>query len=215
MRVHYINCFNVGDPAGTPLSDALDAWQSDSRRLVRDDAVDGNQLRARIDRLWQANDVPDVLIVGGHGHPSLSGFSVRNDAVRWHDLAFLLREQTSGPWTFVFYSCNGGYPGIMHAFGRANGLDFVFGPRIEVAADAMTHATMEIISWKEGGGGDFAAAKALVDQVNTWGIAAHGEAHAMFLRVMWAEGSAARHPNAPNTQRPIGDPIPLREWGLG
>ncbi len=47
MRVHYINCFNVGDPAAPPLSDALDAWQSDSRHLVRSDAVDGNQLQLK------------------------------------------------------------------------------------------------------------------------------------------------------------------------
>jgi hypothetical protein len=181
---------------------------------VREDAVDGNQLRARIDRLWQANVVPDVLIVGGHGHLSLSGFKVRNDPVSWPDLAFFLRKQTSCPWTFIFYSCNGGYPGVMPAFGHANGLDFIFGPRIKVAADAMTHATMEIISWKEGGGDDVVAAKALVDRVNTWGNETGAGTHATFLRVMWGEGSAARYPNAPNIQNPIGDPIPVRGWGL-
>ncbi len=214
MRVHYINCFNVGDPAGTPLSDKLDAWQSTSRRLMQQDAVDGNQLRARIYELWQADEVPDVLIVGGHGHPSLSGFKVRNELVAWSDLAYLLREQTSRPWTFIFYSCNGGYPGIMLAFRHANGLDFVFGPRIEVAADAMTHATMEIISWKEGGGGNVVAAKSLVDRVNTWGNERDAGAHASFLRVMWGVGAADRYPDTPNAQDPIGDVIPLRGWGL-
>lgn len=212
LTVHYINCFNVGDLAEPPLRTALEAWRSNSRNLVIEDAHDGNHLRARIDRLWQKDEVPDVLIIGGHGHESLTGFWVRNDPLRWHDLAFLLREQTAAR-CFIFYSCNGGYPGMTHVFGGSKGLDFAFGPRIQVAAHAMAKASIGVLHWREVGGGDIKSAKALVDGINSWGRDAHSATHEMFLRVGWGEGPGTRHPDTPNSQVPIGASISLRGWG--
>ncbi len=213
LKVHYINCFNTGDVAEPPLREELEAWRSQGRDLLYEEARDANELRTRIDRLWWRDDVPDVLIIGGHGHNSLSGFWVRNDPLRWHDLAFLLREQTAAPWSLIFYSCNGGYPGMTHVFGGTNGIDFAFGPRIEARACAMAKATIGIVAWKENGGGGIDSAKALVDLLNSWATDAYSASDEMFLRVNWGEGRGTRHPDVPNEQNPVGEPIPLRGWG--
>jgi hypothetical protein len=215
MRTHYVSCFHDGDPAEPRLTTALAAWPTGraGRTLTQEKATDGEDLRTRITTLFEAHEV-DVLIVGGHGHDSLSGFWVRDDPVRWHDLAFLLRQKVRRPCTFVFYSCNGGYPGSTYALGGASGIDFIFGARIYVYDVAITHATMSILDWREAGQVDPGTAKALVDAENRWGAATYpGTEHDLFLRVMWGEPTE-RHPATPNPQRPYGPLIPLRGWGL-
>lgn len=215
MRTHYVGCFKDGDRAEIPLTAALDGWPNADRHLSRERATNGDQLREKLVARLTGDELPDVLIIGGHGHASLSGFWVQDDAVRWHDLAFLLKTEVKQPCTFVFYSCNGGYPGLMHSLGRPTGIDYAFGPRIEVFANAMTRATMDILNWKERGGGNVADAQALVDNLNAWGAQTYADhSHDLFLRVMWAEGPAGRHPNDPNRQVPYGPVIPLRGWAL-
>jgi hypothetical protein len=156
-----------------------------------------------------------VLVVGGHGHASLRGFNVRDEPVRWHDLAHLLKGTLPPSCTFVFYSCDGGYPGIMHMFGRDSGPDFVFGPTIRVLSAAMTHATMEILNWKDAGGVDIQTAKTLVDRMHSWARTECVDPYDhRFLRVMWSGGACARYPNEPGPDVPDGTDIPLRGWGL-
>ncbi len=218
MRAFYVSCFHDNDPAEGSLNRALAGWPGVGRVLVQERATDGEDLRTKLMTGLTPRDRIDALIVGGHGHASLSGLWVRDDPVRWHDLAFLLREQVRYTCTFIFYSCNGGYPGIMHALGRADGIDFAFGPRVSAYAGALAHATMSVLTWKEAGGVDAAGARALVDQENAWGAATYpapaNEPHDRFFRVMWGEGPNARHPDEPNGQVPYGPLIPLRGWGL-
>ncbi len=38
-------------------------------------------------------DKLDVLIVGCHGHGSLTGFYIADEPVRWHELASALKKQ--------------------------------------------------------------------------------------------------------------------------
>ncbi len=209
--MHYIDCFNIGDPAAAFLSNGLTAWGAHSRSITTQDAIDANHLRARIYNLCQGSQIPDVLIIGAHGHQSLSGFLVRNDSVRWHDLASLIAAQINFPRALIFYSCNGGYPGISHALTGQNGLELVFGPRITVAAKAMTKATLDILEWKQNGARCVDRAKTLVTRINAWG-ASWSRTHGKFLRVMWGQGAGTRYPDDPHNQRPIGGVIPLRGW---
>lgn len=215
MTVHYLSCFSPSDSAEQPLISALGAWRDASGALPTSDAAATPQeLQAKL--LALPFDNLDVLIIGGHGHPSLQGFWVTETPLRWHDLAFLLRGKLKASCSFVFYSCNGGYPGVMHLFGRQSGPDFVFGPRIKVFAGAMTHATISILDWKKNGGGNHHAAKALVDKINNWAKSqsANYPDHHEFLRVMWCEGSNCRHPDVPGGEKPSGSGIDLLEWGL-
>lgn len=116
--------------------------------------------------------------------------------------------------TFIFYSCNGGYPGVMHMFGRESGPDFAFGPRIRVYPEAMTYATIEILNWKNCGGGNTGDARTLVDAINRWASKKYPSEldHHQFLRVMWGNGAKCRHPDLPSDEKPAGDLIPLLGW---
>lgn len=215
MNVHYVSCFTPSDHAEQPLLSALRTWRDKSDQPAQQVQVaDPGALKQHLEAMSKA--ALDVLILGGHGHPSMEGFWVRGTPLRWHDLAFLLRGALPRSCTFVFYSCNGGYPGIMHIFGRDSGPDYVFGPRISVYARAMTHATMEILKWKEAGGGDSSKARVFVDTINTWAATeySHDPDHQQFLRVIWCEGSNCRHPDKPSAEIPNGSSIPLLGWGL-
>jgi hypothetical protein len=210
MHVYYVGCFEDG--ADGSLLDALEQWRRDPDRDVTvQTATTAEELKGHLEALPEF----DVVMVGGHGHESLSGFWVHDETVRWQDLAFLLRGRLPAKTTFVFYSCDGGYPGIMHIFGREGGPDYVFGPFITVRAPAMTHAAMEIIGWKERGAGDAVAARGLVDTINAWAKGKYSDTYDQnFLRVMWTEGSRGRYPEKPGPDKPQGDVIPLRSWGL-
>jgi hypothetical protein len=216
MKIHYISSFLANDPADTPpVRDSLRKW-SDQNRVEFTDAEVTRADSIRVHLLEIPLDEVDVIIIGGHGHPSLWGFVVGNDDVRWHDLAFLLRGKLSRGCTFIFYSCNGGYPGISHIFRRDSGPDFVFGPRIAVYRDAMLNATLQMLNWKLQGGGDVNSARRFVDQVNQWAKEEYPNdaEHHEFLRVMWGEGPRCRHPDKPGPDLPDGPKIELRRWGL-
>lgn len=206
--VRYISCFKPGDAGEEPLLKLLNSWGEIQGRLVDVSCVaTPDELK---DHLLTIQN-PDILVVGGHGHGSLEGFLVRDEPVRWHDLAFLLCGKLPPKCTFVFYSCNGGYPGIAHIFGRTGGPDFVFGPTIQVEGEAMAYATEQILDWKEAGGNKNSAQE-LVDRVNSWSEFTYLHAcDQNFLRV-WDE-NRRRHPAAPRTSRPSGASIPNRKWG--
>jgi hypothetical protein len=216
MKVHYVSCFLANDPADTPpFRDSLRKWTQQNQVHFSDASITkANDLRSHL--LQVSLDELDVLIIGAHGDPSLWGFVVGHDKVRWQDLAFLLRGRLPGSCTFVFYSCNGGYPGISHVFGRDSGPDFVFGPRIAVLRAAMENATLVILRWKLEGGGPLDSARQLVDDVNRQAKARFfsDPKHHEFLRVMWCEGPGCRYPNTPGPELPSGPKIELRGWGL-
>ena len=214
MRVHYVSCFPVGDNAEKPLSNLLRGWGELAEVQLTETAIGAAE-----DLRHHLRDMPkeslDVLIVGGHGHASRSGFWVRKDEVRWHDLAFQLRGSLPRSCSFIFYSCDGAFPGIAHIFGRETGPDVVFGPRISALAEAMCHAVQEILEWKKQGGGDAASARSLVDRVNAWATSIYLDPNDHeFLRVIWCEGPGCRHPNKPSPDEPKAAMIPLRKWGL-
>jgi hypothetical protein len=214
LKIHYVSCFRPDDQAELPLRTELQGWKSrNDIELTHDIAQDAENLREHLKSL--ANKPVDVLIVGGHGHGSLSGFLVGDDPVRWHDLACLLRGTLSKTCTFIFYSCNGGYPGINPVLDHNFGPDFVFGPYISVEGAAMTHAITEILTWKLNGGGDAKAASTLVDRVNSWASTIYNFPYEQsFLRVIWRQGrKIRRHPNRRSSDKVTKPLIKLRGWG--
>lgn len=214
MKVHYVSCFNSNDKAEQPLRYALESWTSaDGERPTVHEVATPDELKKHL--LEIDKTALDVLIIGGHGHKSLWGFKVRKEPVSWHDLAHLLRGHLPTSCSFIFYSCNGGYPGIMHIFGRETGPDYVFGPRIKVLAEAMTHATIGILKWKDSGGGDVSSAKELIDNLHKWATENYPKDYDHeFLRVMWSESAHARYPDKPGPDKPDGTKIEHRGWGL-
>jgi len=214
VHIHYVNCFSPRDNSENELRAVLDRWSpKDGIHLT--EATMGTPEDLRDHLIVLNKEALDVLLIGGHGHKSLRGFLVRDDPVRWQDLAFLLRGTLSETCSFIFYSCNGGYPGLSHMFGRESGPDFVFGPYIRVNADAMAHAVQEILAWKLNGGGDVMSARSLVDTVNEWARATYFSSYDQkFLRVTWSERPGCRHPNEPGLDKPSGPDIKLRCWGL-
>mgnify|MGYP003406554121 CR=1 FL=1 len=215
MYVHYLSCFTPQDDAETPLLRALGTWKSKSGSApLQSVATDPEDLASQLDAL--ALSSLDVLLIGGHGHDSRSGFWVNEMPLRWHDLAFRLRGKLPKSCSFIFYSCNGGYPGIAHVFGRESGPDFVFGRSISVYADAMTYAVMHILAWKDAGHCDAIQARVLVDSINAWATKQYPleNDHHQFLRVTWCEGSRSRYPDQPGGEAPSENRIRLRGWGL-
>jgi hypothetical protein len=222
MRTHYVGCFKKGDGVEKPLLKMLGTWAKPPQHvLTQEVASDGEDLKARLLALL-GTECPDVLIIGAHGHDSLMGFIVQSDPVAWFDLALLLRGRLAKNCTFVFYSCNGAYPGIAHVFGRTGGPDFVFGPRVQAIDDAMTYATQMILKWKEAGAVNLTSARKLVDDVHKWaaktypnsnykGIAKYDHS---FLRVIWNEGTG-RYPANPGPDKPDYTKIKIRGWGWG
>ncbi len=216
MQVHYVRCFDGADDVDKPLLEGFDAWATKADHLLSIERVkDRGELREHLSGFPMES--LNCLVVGGHGHESLSGFWVGEEPLRWHDLAFLLRGRLARRCTFMFFSCNGGYPGISHAFGRNTGPDYVFGPAITVRAGAMTHAVMRVIEWKEGESDQRrSSARALVDKINVWARDSYPSEpdYEAFLRVMWDEGPRSRYPKRHGADGPEGSVIPLLGWGL-
>jgi hypothetical protein len=214
MNVHYVNCFAPHQDPDRELRTTLDKWAGKSDfHLSITDVATPEELHSHLTELDKEG--LDVLLVGGHGHSSRQGFEVRGEPVRWHDLAFILRATLPKNCTFIFFSCNGGYPGISHTFGRESGPDFLFGPFIVVEAQAMCRAVEEILAWKSKGGGDAISARELVDKVNEWArVTYFSKREQKFLRVTWGERPGCRYPNEPSIEKPSGHSIKLRGWGL-
>ncbi len=129
MKVLYLRCFREDDVVEEPLKELirdLTAADFDVRvaTIPTADALREFLLRENFDGC-------DILILGAHGHDSKTGFCVREQEIRWHDLAALFEDALPRTCTFIFYSCNCGYPGIGHAFSKSSGPDFIFGPYIK------------------------------------------------------------------------------------
>jgi hypothetical protein len=135
-------------------------------------------------------DDVDILIIGAHGHSSLTGFCIGDEPTRWHELASNLEGRLPASCSFIFYLCNGGYPGIAHVFDGASGPDFVFGPYIAVDADAMKYAVRRIVDWKRKFLGTPEQACELIDDVNKWAKEMYSDSpyDQSFLRVQWRGG---------------------------
>lgn len=214
MKIHYVSCFAPNDPAELPLRTELLQWELRNDvelSIVVIQHAEG--LREHLISL--VRKALDVLIIGGHGHSSLSGFLAGEDPIRWHDVAVLLRGTLAKNCSFIFYSCNGGYPGMAPMFAPNSGPDFAFGPYIKAEGDAMTHATKEILTWKLNGGGDPSDAIALIDIVNRWARATYIAPYDQsFLRVTWQQGQKIlRYPTKPSSDRFTKPLIKLRGWG--
>lgn len=212
MRVRYLSCFPENDVVEEPLNE-----------LIRDlTATDVDVRVATIPTPDALRDFLlhedfcdcDILILGAHGHDSKTGFCVREQEVRWHDLAALLKDALPTTCTFIFYSCNGGYPGIGHAFSKSSGPDFIFGPYIRVLPDAMTHAVRAVIEAKRSGMKTSGEARRLVESINRWAAETYFKKYdRSFLRVLWKSGhKISRYPNKPSRDQPTKTPIKLRGW---
>ena len=86
MRVHYVSFFGENDPAEQPLTDYLSDLQNEADTdLVISEIKDVRNWKPAVRSV--IFDKLDVLIVGGHGHNSLTGFCISNEPVRWYELA--------------------------------------------------------------------------------------------------------------------------------
>jgi hypothetical protein len=211
MKIAYVSCFKQDDPAEAPLT-------SDLENLASDEGIDiASAIAQDADSLWACfESLPlktlDVLIIGGHGHGSLSGFIVGNEPVRWHGLARRLSGRLPESCTLIFYSCNGAFLGIGHIFSKGAGPDYVFGPYIGVDPDAMAYAARAIIAWKKAAGGAPDAACKLVNKVNKWARRRYQDRYDQsFLRVPWYEHPyTRRHPTKPSSDKFDQPLIPLK-----
>ena len=212
MKVRYLSCFPENDVVEEPLNE-----------LIRD--LPATDFDARVATIPTADALRDfllhedfsdcdILILGAHGHDSKTGFCVRGQEVRWHDLAALLKDALPKTCTFIFYSCNGGYPGIGHAFSKSSGPDFIFGPFIRVLPDAMAHAVKAAIDSKRNGMKTSDDARRLVESINRWAAETYfGRYDQSFLRVLWKCGRRiCRYPDTPSRDQPTRAPIKLRGW---
>lgn len=213
--IFYIDCFLPSEKVSLGLLRDLNAWYpSDQPYQVRpSDAAMATDLRRHLDNFLNDHGEGDILIIGGHGHPSLSGFWVADDPLRWMDVSLLLRGKMKPNTEFVFYSCDGGFPGIGHLL-HGPGPSFVWGPRIKVRPEAMRHATRLILDAHLSGDATTQSKIALVDQAHAWARARYPQSSYdhEFLRVIWSEGEHGRYPNTPSPDHPEGDQIPLRNW---
>lgn len=212
MKVRYLSCFPENDVVEESLNE-----------LIRDLAATDVDVRVatiptadalRDFLLHEDFSDCDILVLGAHGHDSKTGFCVREQEVRWHDLAEILKGTLPKPCTFIFYSCNGGYPGIGHAFSNSGGPDFILGPFIRLLPDAMTQAVKAIIDSKGSGIKTPDDASRLVDSINRRAAETYfAKYDRSFLRVLWKCGRRiCRHPNAPSRDQPKKAPIKLRGW---
>ncbi len=212
MKIQYVSFFREGDRAEGPLEDYLADLQSESDTHLTISAVRTSSNWHQDLRSLLLAEL-DILIVGCHGHDSRTGFYIGDQPVRWHELASVLKDCLPRSCSFIFYSCNGGYPGIGHMFYGAGGPDYIFGPYIEVDADAMKYAARQIARWKrEGGTSTPEGACALVDEVNDWSKSMYSHKYDQsFLRVQWTDGRKThRHPDEPGPDKPKSPLIPLK-----
>jgi hypothetical protein len=212
VKVLYLSCFPENDVVEEPLKElirGLTAVDFDVRVATIPTA---NALRDFL--LREDFGDCDIFILGAHGHRSRTGFYVREEEVRWHDLAALLKDALPKTCTFIFYSCNGGYPGIGHAFGKSRGSDFIFAPYIEVLPDAMTYAVKAVIDSKRSGMKTSEDARQLVKRINRWAAETYfGKYDRSFLRVLWKSGHRiSRYPNTRSSDRPTKAAIKIRGW---
>jgi hypothetical protein len=211
MKIHYISFFCENDGAEHPLRDYLTDLQNEAEtELAISEIRDGSNWKPALQSLNL--DKLDVLIVGCHGHDSLTGFCIAYEPVRWHELASALRNSLPASCSFIFYSCNGGYPGIAHVLYGSGGPDFLFGPYIHVDADAMKYAIRQIVDWKRRGSSTPEEACGLVDGINEWAKTMYRRKYDQsFLRVQWTDGKRTfRHPNGPGPDTPSLPLIPLK-----
>lgn len=212
MKVCYLSSFPEKDVAEGPLNE-----------LIRD--LPATDVDVRVTTIPTADALRDfllhedfsdcdILILGAHGHDSKTGFGVREQEVRWHDLAALLKDALPRTCTFIFYSCNGGYPGIGHALKQSSGPDLIFGPYIEVLPDAMTYAVGAIIDAKRSDIKTPDEASHLVNSINRWAAETYfAKYDRSFLRVLWKCGRRiCRYPNTPSRDQPRKSSIKLRGW---
>jgi hypothetical protein len=212
VKVRYLSCFPEKDLVEEPLNELIqDLIATDVHVQVATiptpDALRDFLLREDFGDC-------DILILGAHGHESKTGFCIREQEVRWHDLAALLKDALPKTCTFIFYSCNGGYPGIGHAFNKSSGPDFIFGPYIRVLPDAMTHAVKAIIDAKRSGIKTPDEGRQMVESINRWAAETYfAKYDRSFLRVLWKCGRRiCRYPNTPSRDQPKKAPIKLRGW---
>jgi hypothetical protein len=212
MKILYVSCFGENDPAERPLRSKLQEWRSAPIDLDVTQFSKAKPLR----EFLTAKDLGDydILVIGAHGHPSKSGFLVGDEPVRWHDLAAALKRALPRNCTFVFYSCNGAYPGIGHALSKNGGPDFIFGPYIVVEGAAMVRAIQEIVELKKNGIKDGERASELVKSVNEWASVTYNNLYEKsFLRVVWKDGRKIhRYPDVRSKDRPQSPIIKLRGW---
>ncbi len=211
MKILYISFFRENDGAEQPLKDYLADLQSEPEtELAVSEIRDSSNWRPALQSLSFEN--LDILIIGCHGHNSLTGFCIGDEPVRWHELASALRSRLAASCSFIFYSCNGGYPGIAHVFYGYGGPDFLFGPYIHVDADAMKYSVRQIVDWKRLGCSTPEEACSLVDTVNDWARTMYPRKYDQsFLRVQWTDGKKTfRHPNGPGIDKPSLPPIALK-----
>jgi hypothetical protein len=212
MKIHYVGYFKTNDKAEQPLLDYFADLESEQGTYLE---ITRNQDAERFatQLLSLTLDDVDILIVGAHGHGSLTGFYVGDEPTRWHELASKLKGRLPASCSFIFYSCNGGYSGIAHIFDGASGPDFAFGPYIRVDADAMKYAVRRIVEWKRKFLHTPKQACELVDEVNQWAKEMYPNRpyNQSFLRVHWRDGHKnLRHPKEPGPDKPTLPLIPLK-----
>jgi hypothetical protein len=212
LRVHYLGCFRPMDRAEARLLKSFGALRALGCDVLTSSVESAGQLRVHI--LNQNFSDCNVFVLGGHGHPSLSGFFVHDEEVRWHDLAHTLKGRLPQSSTFIFYSCYGAFPGIGHAFSKDAGPKFIFGPNTSVKSSVMTRAVTRLIESRLGGEMNVTEVCRQVDALNTSAKFSFFKSHNQsFIRVLWKEGrQIRRYPNIPSADRPRGPIIPSRGW---
>ena len=204
MRIHYVSFFRENDSAEPPLRDYLADLQNEAETELEISEIRNVEewkpklLSLKLDKL-------DILMIGSHGHNSLTGFCIGDEPVRWHELASALKDSLPASCSFIFCSCNGGYPGIAHMLYGSGGPDFLFGPYNHVYADAMKYSIRQIVDWKRRGFSTAEEARCLVDDVNEWAKNKYpdSEYDQSFLRVWWREGQKTLcHPTEPGPDIP-------------
>jgi hypothetical protein len=215
MRVLYLRCVHKADEVDLELKPFIEDGSSPGFDGQTVSISSPDALRDFL--LDQDLSTYQILVLGAHGHPSKSGFLVRDEPVRWHDFAALLCGALSKNCSLILFSCYGGYPGIGRAFNSASGPDVIFGPYVAVLSDAMTHAIRLITDWKNGAVDGNKSPLPLVEQVNAWAAKTYFKKYDQdFLRVLWKEGhKICRFPAPPNgwrRDRPKGAIISIRGW---
>jgi hypothetical protein len=93
MRVLYLRCFHKADEVDLKLKPFIENGGSSG---FDGQTVSISSPDALRDFLHDQDlGTYQILVLGAHGHPSKSGFLVRDEPVRWHDFAELLRGTLS------------------------------------------------------------------------------------------------------------------------
>jgi hypothetical protein len=212
VRIHYVSFFRENDQAERPLRDYLADLQNEAEtELMISEVNDASKWKPEL--LSLKFDELDILIIGCHGHNSLTGFCISDEPVRWHELASALKNSLPASCSLIFYSCNGGYLGMAHVFYGSGGPDFLFGPYIHVDSDAMKYAVRQIVDWKRRGPSTPEQACCLVSAVNEWARSMYPRKKydQSFLRVQWREAHKTfRHPTESGPDKPTLPPISLK-----